>query len=1127
MACVVAYLVVKLLAFALVPFLAVPWYRSVPIIGIIAVCLLGVGRLAAAGKITAAAFLLPLLLWAEMLFGALFTGGILSVFFPLFTMVVILSAVLIGPKGDALFIPLNIAAAVVLYVLGARGLLPASRLSPHPLVFLASSAVTWFLAGSAVFLSHRGPLDLIPGARRRDAVLVEQTRSLHAEIEQRREIEKIAAARTRSLLAASRMAVQCATAPRGTDPLKLIAEQIHEVTGAVGTIVSTFDAKRSELQVRHIVLPEPLRAIANGIMGRNTQAMVLPLPRGAGKEVISAGIVETTELGDLTYGLVPSSISWALKKALKIERFTGLGLHDGEELLATVLVGMPPRARFLDPEVVEIFSTVATMLLRERKAQDLAQDSESRFKDMIDQLPQSVLELDRSGVIVCANQRAQDDFGIAGDGTAGTQEAIDLVIAEDRQAAVEEFAAVLTGRPQRRREFTMVRADGSRFTAVISASPIRQGGHRRGVRGVIADVSSVRRAEERVRESQEMLRLAIDLIPHAIFWKDGQSVYRGCNRVFAEWAGLARHEDAVGMTDAQMPWAADADRYRQVDQRILISGAPLLDYLQPMTTSIGSQRQVRVSKLPMHNAQGRVLGVLGIAEDITAWNSSEAERLLLGTAIEKAVEIVVITDESGAIQYVNPAFLKKYGYERGEVLGRNPRILKSDRHDESYYRDLWTTVGSGKVWQGSLHNRRKDGTPLIEEAIISPVLAPNGETLHYVKVARDVTYEVDLEARYQQAQKMEAVGRLAGGVAHDFNNILTVISGYGEILAHRLGRDGAWSEEIGAIVEASARAAALTGQLLAFSRKQQLEPQVIEPNAVVRGIEQMLRRLIGEDIVLGSTLEPSLGTIFVDKGQIEQVILNLAVNARDAMPKGGRLHLGTRRVTLDREHREAHGSARPGEYAVLEVSDTGTGMSEEVKAHMFEPFFTTKPEHKGTGLGLATVYGIVTQSGGFIEVDSQPGQGTRFQIFFPLFKGAEAAGTASTASFALSAGGGERILLAEDDPAIRRLLVRSLAENGFIVTETANTAEALQCFRAEPGAFQLLLSDVIMPGLSGPDLAELLRKEQPGMKVLFISGYTANETSEYALSGFEVNLLQKPFSMEELARRVRATLDRD
>ena len=1123
-ACLVAYLLITVVCFALMPFVPVPPVVSALFLSCVLVCLAGTFLLSSLGHVRLASLLFPFVLWCALTLLGLFGGGLRSFAFPLLSLVVLISSLLIGPKGDSLFIPLSVGTGAAFYFLSTRGLLFAPLLPSDPLMVGIALAVGWFLTGSAIFLSRRGPLDLIVGTRRSNTFLIEQTRQLRTEIEQRREAEVVAEARSRSLLAASRMAVQCATAPRGSDPLRLIAEQIHEVMGAVGTVVSTYDAEKQKLHVRHVVVREPLRTLANRIIGGNAQEMVLQVPP-LGERMLRSGVMETTDLAEATWGGVPAAVSFALKKVLSIERFTGFALQDGERILATVLVGLAPGTPYLDPEVIEIFSTVAMMLLREQRAEDVVRESESRFKDMVDQLPQPVLELDAAGDLIFANEMAREVFGIGTGSAALRRQPSELMIPEDRRGALAEFAAVRAGRRQKRSEFTCVRADGSRFTAVISARPIHRGNRIDGVRGVIADISSIRGAEESARDSRRMLQLVLDLIPQSIFWKDNESRYLGCNRVFAEMAGLSHPEDVVGLMDADLLWSHEARNYREIDLQVLTSGSPREEYVQRMVTNKGENRQVRVRKLPLRGADGAVLGVLGVAEDITAWISSEAERLLLGTAIEKAVEAVVITDADGAIEYVNPVFLKNFGYTRDEVLGRNPRLLKSGRHDEEYYRELWATIGAGKVWQGKFYNLRKDRSLLIEEAIISPVLGPGGTASHFVKVARDVTYEMSLEERFQQAQKMEAVGRLAGGVAHDFNNILTVISGYSEILERTIGADGRARDELRAIIDAAARASTLTGQLLAFSRKQKLQPQVIELNAVVRGIEQMLRRLIGEDIDLSTELVPFHGNVFVDKGQIEQVILNLAVNARDAMPKGGRLHLQTRKVQPDQALLDAHVNAAPGPYAVLEVTDTGTGMTEEVKAHLFEPFFTTKPEHKGTGLGLATVYGIVAQSGGFIEVDSRVGVGTQFQIFIPITKAAEAARTKRRHE-GPSTGKLESILLVEDDPAIRKLLQRSLRESGYDVKEAADAAQALGILRREPGAVSLLVTDVIMPDRSGPELADVIREEQPGVKVLFISGYTSNETIEYGVLGSELNLLQKPFSMQELSRRVRETLDR-
>ena len=1121
-----AYVMIGVCSFAAVPFVRIPWVFGVLFLLTAIACLVCIFALVKRGAVRAASLLFPIVLWSSLFLLGLFGGGILSLAFPLLGLVILISSLLSGARYDVVFMLLNSLAGALFYFLGTRGRLPLPVIPSTPLTLWIGATVGWVLISTGVFLSRRGPLDIIAGENQRNRFLVEQTAELKREISQRREAELVAESRATSLLAASKMAIECATAPRGTDPLKLIAEQIHTVARAVATVVSTFDPERSELRVKYVVIREPLRTIAEKIMGLDPSATLVAVPPDYGQEVIRGGILITEDLTEATFGRVPPLVASALKKALNMESFMGIGLVDGDQILATVLVGLAPQTQPLSPEVREIFSTVATMLLRQDKTEAVARDQESRFTEMIDQLPQPVLETDAVGDVVFANQAANEVFGIDSSRDTTRSPFSDLFAPEDRRKAETELASLTAFHPQSQMQYTLVRKDGARFPAIVTARVMMKANRVHGVRGVVSDISSIRRAEERLSESEQMLRLVLDLIPLPIFWKDRDGLYLGCNHSFSQRAGFVSPSAVVGTTDDDMPWHALSNNAKLTESKIIATGEPQLNFEVTMDSARGENRRVRLSKFPLRNAHGDVLGVLGFTEDITDWVNNEATRNLLTTAIEQAAESVVITDSSGSIQYVNSAFLKNYGYTREEVVGQNPRILKGGRYGENFFQDMWAIITSGKVWHGRFHNVRKDHSTILEEAIISPVLDPSGTTSQFVKVARDVTYEVDLEKRFQQSQKMEAVGRLAGGVAHDFNNILTVISGYGEILMHMMGKDGKWKEELGAIVEASARASALTGQLLTFSRKQMLEPQVCDLNAVLRGIEGMLRRLIGEDISLSVELDPTPVPVFVDRGQIEQVILNLAVNARDAMPKGGRLSLQSQRRGLNPQLLETHPTATQDDYAVLEVSDSGIGMTEEVKAHIYEPFFTTKSEHKGTGLGLATVYGIVTQSEGFIEVDTKPGEGTRFSIFFPISKQIETTKAKSMQKENV-AGKGERVLLVEDDIAIRKLLQRSLLENGFFVTVVASAAEALEVFHSSRESHRILLTDVVMPGTSGPDLAELLRSEQPSLKVLFISGYTANETSEYGIWGNEINLLQKPFSMKDLVRRMRETLDND
>jgi PAS domain S-box-containing protein len=539
----------------------------------------------------------------------------------------------------------------------------------------------------------------------------------------------------------------------------------------------------------------------------------------------------------------------------------------------------------------------------------------------------------------------------------------------------------------------------------------------------------------------------------------------------------------------------------------------------------GHRRWLETHAVPFPDVPGKPHAVLCISRDITERKQAEAERARLVAAIEQAAEAIVITDSGGAIQYANPAFERVTGYARSEALGQNPRLLKSGKHDAAFYQQMWATLTRGEVWAGRLINKKKDGELFEEEATISPVRDARGQIVNYVAVKRDVTREVALEAQLRQAQKLEAVGQLAGGVAHDFNNILAVIMMRAELASGTAGLPNAVQEAFRGIIAAADRAANLTRQLLLFSRRQVMQARRLDLNEVVTNLAKMLGRIIGEDVRLQLNLDPAPTFTHADAGMLDQVLMNLAVNARDAMPKGGRLNIETSSVVLDLDQASQIPEAVPGRFVCLRVSDTGCGIPPEVLPHVFEPFFTTKETGKGTGLGLATVFGIVKLHRGWLQVDSKVGHGTTFSIFLPAGETPAGPSVPETAK-AEPRGGAECIMLVEDDPAVRQLTRLALERKGYRVVEAANGVDAQRVWVEHGPRIDLLLTDLVMPeGLDGRELAAQLRQKQPGLKVVFISGYSPEIAGRQWTLAAGQAFIKKPCGTDQLASVIRQCLD--
>ncbi|GAB4362354.1 MAG: hypothetical protein Kow00128_02040 [Deltaproteobacteria bacterium] len=664
------------------------------------------------------------------------------------------------------------------------------------------------------------------------------------------------------------------------------------------------------------------------------------------------------------------------------------------------------------------------------------------------------------------------------------------------------------------------RRDGTLFPVEVSS---RSGkiGRRKALLSIIRDISARRKAEEALRSRTELLESIVRVSPLAIVTFDAEGKIGMWNPAAERMFGWTAKE-AAGKFHPIVPKEKE-EEFRRIREEAL-AGKVFSGLELRRKRKDGSDIDITVSTSPIRDPDGTVIGVMSILTDITDRKRAERELRLLATAIEQSAETVMITDRNGTILYVNPAFEKITGYAREEAIGADPRMLKSGKQGEDFYRRMWGTILRGDVWSGVFVNRKKDGTLYEEEAILSPVRDAAGEIVNFVAVKRDVTQERRMEEELRHAQKMEAVGRLAGGVAHDFNNLLTAITGYSQMLLERLGEEDPSRKEIAEIRKAGERAAALTRQLLAFSSKQVLRPKVMDLNSVVSDMRKMLRRLIGEDIELVTVYKDDTAFVRADPGQVEQVLANLVVNARDAMPQGGRLLIETASVDLAEEYVSRHDPMPPGRYVMLAVTDSGCGMDGATLSRIFEPFFTTKPKGKGTGLGLSTVYGIVKQSGGYIWAYSEPGKGTVFRIYLPRVE-PEAASPEKGDAPAIAGEGAETILVTEDEEMVRDLVCTILRRNGYRVLEARDGEEALEVVERHEGPIHLLVTDVVMPRIGGPELAERLAQLRPGIRVLFISGYTDTAVTKLGMITPGSAFLEKPFVPGALVSRVRTLLD--
>ena len=767
--------------------------------------------------------------------------------------------------------------------------------------------------------------------------------------------------------------------------------------------------------------------------------------------------------------------------------------------------------------------SVETFSSRDQADKDLAV-SELRYRRLFESAKDGILILNaETGMVVDVNPFLVELLGFTREAFLG-KKIWELGFIKDIVANQANFAELQRQEYIRYEDKPLSTADGRRIDVEFVSNVYLVNRHK-VIQCNIRDITERKRADEKIRASEAEFRAMFEMASIGMAQADPRTgLWLRVNQKMCEITGYTADE-LLHKHIAELTHPDDRQRDSELFQRVVRGEAPDYHIEKRYLRKDGTLAWVNVNMAVIRDALGRPTRTMATIEDIGDRRKTEESITRLATAVEQVAETIVITDIEGTILYANPAFEKTTGYTREEALGKNPRILKSDKQDAAFYRRMWAVLGRGEVWNGHFINKRKDGTLYEEDASISPVRDVAGKIVNYVAAKRDVTHEVLLESQLRQAQKMEAVGRLAGGVAHDFNNLLMGIMGYVELCrdqtepAHPIRE---WLDEITHIAQRSAQ---ITQQLLAFARKQTVEPKILDINDAVNGMLKLLRRLLGEDIDLAWQPGADLRLVKVDPSQVDQILANLCLNARDAIEGAGKITMETGNVMVDAGFCAAHTEAAAGEYVFLAVSDDGCGMEPETLAQIFEPFFTTKAmgNGKGTGLGLATVYGIVKQNNGFICADSTPGKGTTFTIYLPQVA-KETSEMAVSRQAEMPKGHGENILLVEDENALRRICRLNLISFGYHVLEAETPGEALALVSRTSNEIHLLLTDVVMPGMDGRQLAQRISAAKPDIKVLFMSGYTADVIAERGVLEQNTAFLSKPFTRDDLARKVSDVL---
>jgi len=831
------------------------------------------------------------------------------------------------------------------------------------------------------------------------------------------------------------------------------------------------------------------------------------------------------------------------ERGTKVRAYAGVPLKTNEGHVLGALCAIDERPRDWSRRDIDVLASLATAVMAEiqrRIAERAAHDTNLRLiaertlaHAVQQQMPVGVVVAEApSGRLVSVNAQMTEIFRTSFKPAADLHSYSELVGFHDNgtpYSALEWPLArtVMTNAPVRGEEIRIRRGDGTDgFVRMSSAPVVDADGSIAAAVVIVVDVTDQRVAERAVRATDErykfVARATNDVIwdwdtkTNALVWNDSVETVFGHkqNKIHPEiqwWYDHIHPEDRdrviagihAALDQGSTSWN-DHYRYRRGD---------------------GTYANVTDRAYIARDSAGVATRVIGAITDVTERSRSEAAIRFQAQLLNAVQQAVIATDPEGLVIFWNDFAEKLYGWAAEEAVGNPIQELTPSPFLRDHGGEIGQRGAPGESWTGEFLVQGKSGKPFPALLTTAPIRDEQGNVLGYVRVSIDLSERRALEEQFRQSQKMDAVGRLAGGIAHDFNNLLTVIRLNTEIIMDGFDPTDPRAEDVKQIRSAAERASSLTRQLLAFSRKQILQPRVLDMNSVVASVEPMLRRLIGEDIAIASSCG-ARGYVVADPGQVEQILVNLVVNARDAMPQGGTISIETQNVELDETYTSEHAPVIAGRYVMLSVSDNGVGMSRETREHAFDPFFTTKEAGKGTGLGLATVYGIVKQSGGYVWIYSEPGHGTALKLYFPEVSSAAAFEAGDYKAAAKEAArGSETILLVEDEEAVRGLASRILERQGYRVIPAQHGREAMDIATREEGRIDLVLTDVVMPGMNGRGLVERLAAIRPRIKSLYMSGYTDDDIIRRGFIEPSKSFLQKPFTSEALLQTVRKVLD--